>query len=475
MGSANRAGWIEAAVVTALSGALNWFGNGLNPVWQLMWFAVLPVLWFSMRSSRWMAAAVAMASMLIGGLSMWHYLHGVLGAPVSVWVTVYALQAVAMALAVLLFRALVLRGRVWSALVAVPALWVACEYARNLTTPHGSAGSLAYTQLHFLQFLQLASVTGPWGMTFVLLLFQSAVVIASYLWTTERQRALRVAGVGSGVALAVIVFGAVRLAAPEGKTVRVGLIASDVTEGVADPGASSAKLYEAYAGQVERLAQQGAREIVMPEMLGVILQPETGPMDGFLQTAADRTGATIVAGAVVVDKPLKYNEARVYLPQAPVSRYDKEHLLPPFESSTEPGHSLTLLPQQGHVVGIAICKDMDFARPARSYGEAGAGVLLVPAWDFVVDNAWHGHIAVMRGVEDGFSMVRSAKGGFLTVSDWRGRILAEARSDSARFATLIADVPAEHHATLYQRVGDWFAWVSVGLLSFVIVRAAMPR
>ena len=53
MGSANRAGWIEAAVVTALSGALNWFGNGLNPVWQLMWFAVLPVLWFSMRSSRW--------------------------------------------------------------------------------------------------------------------------------------------------------------------------------------------------------------------------------------------------------------------------------------------------------------------------------------------------------------------------------------------------------------------------------------
>jgi len=78
-------------------------------------------------------------------------------------------------------------------------------------------------------------------------------------------------------------------------------------------------------------------------------------------------------------------------------------------------------------------------------------------------------------VEDGFSMVRSAKGGFLTVSDWRGRILAEARSDSARFATLIADVPAEHHATLYQRLGDWFAWVSVGLLAFVIVRAAMPR
>lgn len=95
---------------------------------------------------------------------------------------------------------------------------------------------------------------------------------------------------------------------------------------------------------------------------------------------------------------------------------------------------------------------------------------MVPAWDFVVDNAWHGHIAVMRGVEDGFSLVRSAKNGFLTVSDWRGRIVAEARSDSAPFATLIADVPAEHHDTLYQHWGDWFAWLAMGLLAFLLVR-----
>jgi apolipoprotein N-acyltransferase len=80
----------------------------------------------------------------------------------------------------------------------------------------------------------------------------------------------------------------------------------------------------------------------------------------------------------------------------------------------------------------------------------------------------------MRGVENGFSVVRSAKGGYLTVSDWRGRIVAESRSDSAPFATLIADVPAQHHATVYQRLGDWFAWLSLGLLAFVLVRAFLP-
>ena len=77
-----------------------------------------------------------------------------------------------------------------------------------------------------------------------------------------------------------------------------------------------------------------------------------------------------------------------------------------------------------------ICKDMDFTLLSRRYGEAGAGLMLVPAWDFNLDRSWHGHIAIMRGVEDGFSIVRAAKNGYLTVSDNRGRILAQTRSDS---------------------------------------------
>ena len=63
------------------------------------------------------------------------------------------------------------------------------------------------------------------------------------------------------------------------------------------------------------------------------------------------------------------------------------------------------------------------------------------AQDFNLDRAWHGHIAIMRAVEDGFGLVRAAKNGYLTVVDNRGRVLAERRSDSASFATLLADVP----------------------------------
>ena len=79
-------------------------------------------------------------------------------------------------------------------------------------------------------------------------------------------------------------------------------------------------------------------------------------------------------------------------------------------------------------------------------------------------------MAVMRGVESGFSIVRAAKQGYLTVSDDRGRILAESRSDSAPFSTLIADVPVRHDTTLYLLLGDWFAWLALATLAFTLVQ-----
>ena len=91
-----------------------------------------------------------------------------------------------------------------------------------------SSASFAYSQLQFLPFLQLASLTGPWGMTFVLLLFSAALAIGWHLRRTAPKKALRVMVVGLGSIVLVLLFGAVRLALPShGPHIRVGLIASD--------------------------------------------------------------------------------------------------------------------------------------------------------------------------------------------------------------------------------------------------------
>jgi apolipoprotein N-acyltransferase len=171
----------------------------------------------------------------------------------------------------------------------------------------------------------------------------------------------------------------------------------------------------------------------------------------------------------------RFNEARLYSPQGVIATYDKQHMLPPFESDLTPGTSLTLLPKIDGLWGMAICKDMDFTAPASLYGGAGVGLLLVPAWDFVADAFSHGHIAIMRGVESGYAIVRSAKGGYLTVSDDRGRVVAETTSGSAPFATLVTDVATGHDKTLYLRFGDWLAKLSLVLVAGILLRLVLVR
>lgn len=142
---------------------------------------------------------------------MWHYLSAF--SPFA-WAIAFGLSALVFAADMLLFRALVRRGALWSALPAFPAAWVSFEYVRDLTTSYGTAGSFAYSQLNFLPFLQLASITGPWGMTFLLMLFPAALAIGLHLRDSKPKKALRIMAAGVGVIGLVLIFGAVRLAIP---------------------------------------------------------------------------------------------------------------------------------------------------------------------------------------------------------------------------------------------------------------------
>ena len=457
-----------AVVFTA---ALVWFGTGLNARWPLLWLAPLPVLLFASRSSWRGAALTAALSWLIGNLNLWHYLSAV-HTPPAARVAIFAIPALVFAVAVLLFRALLRRSGCWSALLAFPAMWVSIEYLFDLISPHGTAGNLSYSQLNFLPVLQLASVTGPWGISFLVLLFPAAIAIGLDLRSSPKH-ALHIVGTGLGVTVLVLVFGAVRLMLPAPREkVRVGLIASDqlADVDVADEGPETARLFREYAAEAERLAARGAQVIVLPEKLGVTVDPDTKETDALFQSLADKTKSQIVVGLIHESPPVKYNQALVYAPGTPLQSYDKHHMLPPFESKLKPGTKLTFLREPSGTWGVAICKDMDFTPLSRQYGRAGSGLMLVPAWDFVLDRWQHGHIAVMRGVEDGFSIARAAKQGYLTVSDDRGRILAETQSDSAPFAALVADAPVVHDTTLYLLLGDWFAWLVLATLVFTLVQ-----
>ncbi len=340
-------------------------------------------------------------------------------------------------------------------------LLTAAEYLVGLVSPHGSFGSVAYTQAGFTTILQIASVTGLAGVTFVVSLVASGLATA---WL--RRRAWRDFVVALAVPAAVVAciaaFGTFRLLMPPGGPgIRVGLAVTDTTVGHFETtsAAEALPVVRAYANRVAQLAADGARFIVLPEKFVGIAPAYRDQAQQILAAAAAHAQAWVVAGFNETGITPKRNEAVVFTPDGQVAiRYLKQHLLPALESGYQAGHSVAAWDADGRRAGVAICKDLDFASLGRAYAAKGVGILFVPAWDFVRDGWLHSRMAVVLGVEGGFSVVRAAQDGRLTVSDPYGRVIADRRSDAAPDVLLAATVQAVHVRTIYDRIGDWFAW-----------------
>jgi apolipoprotein N-acyltransferase len=118
---------------------------------------------------------------------------------------------------------------------------------------------------------------------------------------------------------------------------------------------------------------------------------------------------------------------------------------------------------------FAVALDL-VAQLGRAYSRLGVDAMLVPAYDFDRDAWSHASMAVLRGVEGGFSVVRSARHGLLTVSDRYGRIVDHKASADAMAAPL---GPGE--ATLYTRFGYWFGWLCVAFAALAALSLAIRR
>jgi apolipoprotein N-acyltransferase len=466
---------ILAAAAFAASATMFFLGTGLHPWWWLTWFAPLPVLLASTRIGAWSTFTVATLAWSIGSLNMWHYMADVLGTPVGIVLIFLILPGCLFGLVVLLFRRFIRRGALWRAVLVFPAAWVTLEYLNSVSSPHGTFANLGYTQMDCLPVLQVVSLVGIWGITFCLFLFPATIAALLSQQGSSASRT-KLAGLVAFFLGGVFLFGAWRLTfVPAAEhTVNVGLLVTDTTgrfpEIFPEEDKTALELLRRNADQVNSLTAPNSQIIVLPEKIALVSDEGTEQVDALFEAAAARARAHIVVGLDRGTKTSRSNEARVYSPEGTLAGvYVKHHLLPPFEDVDKPGTDLTLLHEPSGMWGVEICKDMDFPALSRQYGAEGVGLLLVPAWDFKLDGWLHGRMAIMRGVESGFSIARIAKTGQLTVSDDRGRVLGEESSSSDPFASLVVSAPVKHDDTLYVRWGDYFAWANaVGLLFLLL-------
>ncbi|GAA0951996.1 apolipoprotein N-acyltransferase [Kribbella koreensis] len=446
---------LYAALAALLTGAFLYFGSGLTTIPALTWLAPLPALLVAPLLTKRLAALTAFTGWSLGLANLWSYLLNDLELPPAA-MSFLVLLAGVFTLTTLLFRALILRGRYALAAVAAPASWAAADYLIALVSPHGAFTSLAYTQADVHPVTQIASLTGVWGLSY-LILTPTAVVAA--VVHAPRRTGIKLATALALIAMGTFSYGAWRLSGDEtSQAVKIAIVsASNGLDDTRWSGANGPTILTAYTQQIEAAAAKGAQVVVLPEKFIDVDATALPDLQGHLQKIATGSKVELLAGLTVFgDHGNDYNRALLFHPTggAPLS-YDKHHLIPGIELF-EPGDHLAMMGSWG----VMICKDLDFPALARRYGEKKAGLLLVPALDFDNDGWLHSRHALLRGIENGVPIARNGSQGLLTLSDSYGRVTTQVAAPSGADATLLGELHPGIHSTLYTRWGDWFAWLS---------------
>ena len=458
---------MKAVLAALLTAAAFFLSIGLGTIWPLAWLAPVPVLWYALGVTRgWPAFAAAFAGYALGQANVLGAYWGEL--PWAVALLAVAVPALVFGLAIAGGRIACLRFGPVAGAATFAALWAGLDFAMSFDKAGGSVMTPAASQIDAPMLAQSASLVGYYGITFVLGAVSAALALAL------RQREVRWAVVALCLFAANATLGAWRMAQPAAGSLRVVLLASDDLAAPFKPASldRSRAILDGYALAIDRLGKKGPALIVLPENVAALAPEWRDAALAPLAEAASQTGATLVVGVDTQVNGARRNTALVLAPTAAPVAYAKRRLVPGLETGVFVPGTAGLTVADG--VGIAICKDMDFQGMIRRDAAMNRPLLLaVPAWDFGADGWMHARVAMLRSIENGLPLARSARDGLLTLSDRNGRIIGLARSGDG-VTSLVGDLPIDRNAgsTFYTRLGDVFGYLCL-LLGGGIVAAAM--
>jgi len=381
----------------------------------------------------------------------------------------------------------------FSSTLVYPLAATTLEFVNNHTNPIGVWGATGFTQYGDIPIMQLASVTGMIGITFLMGWFAS---VTNWVWENRGRRAEMLRGLAAFVAVlaVVFIFGFARLnLAPSSETVRVAGITAESSHAVGerlsvaqDPAAAARPLFQAhwdlYFTATAREAQAGAQVIVWPEVAGLVFESEEAPFIARAQEVARQNGVHLAVPLWIWDpdalRPIE-NKLLVIDPTGAIVIEHIKYGGNIVEGTLLGDGKLQAVTTPFGVLSGVICWDADYPTIIQQVGQNGTGLLLVPSSDWREIDPLHGHMAVFRAIENGTSLVRQTDNGLSIAVDAYGRVLAQTDFFGSTDRTMVAQVPVKHVATLYTAFGRWFEWVClIGFLfviAYVVARALIAR
>ncbi len=371
--------------------------------------------------------------------------------------------------------------------ITPPLFWVSLEYILTFLLTGFPWNLMGYSQIHFIPIIQLSSITGVYGISFLIIFFNSSIAKSlksrDFKWLIP-SLILFIICLFYGIYLIDKGFkkeGSLRIAVVQGNT------------SMDDELFRNANLLEKkfldYLEMTKKAINQNARLVIWPETSVPILF-RYDIRKGIIFELSRNTNTFILASFTDWREGKFYNSVFLISPSNSISSvYDKIHLVPfgeyvPFkkifgffESITKevgdytPGSQIVLHSIDKIKFGSPICYEIIFPYMVRRFVKEGAQFLVTVSNDgwFGRSDAPYQHfsIASMRCVENRRYLLRATSTGVSGIVDPFGRVLKKIDLGKMEFA--IEDIYPINEKTFYSKYGDILAKSCLTISSILFI------
>ena len=516
-----------SALISAGSGILLFAAFPAIDVSILSWIGLLPLI---LVTSGKKPGAAFLLFYLAGGIFFLGIFHWILRIPGYTLIH-HGILAVYMgfffALFGLFFAFLCRRMGFHAVLIAAPFLWVSIEFARsNLSFLALPWGLLAHSQYKHPVIIQIASLAGAYGLSFVIVLVNSGLAAIVLSWRKEatpvgpgsrrsasRKKEAVIAGIAACILGYTLVYGYLVTSRPiVGKRVPIALVQGNIEQNKKWDPKYALMIMKTYTDLTYKASEKKPALIIWPESA----TPRSISTDAKLQSQvreiARATVSYLLLGSTQLQKfrvqspgSARYLNSAFLISPEPGEmknqRYDKIRLFPfgeylPYKDTipwrlinvTEfgnylPGKEYTVFKTPFARFGVTICWENIFPDLVREFVRHGAQFMVN-----VTNEAWFGPVtaphqfvsmSVFRAVESRVFMVRCGNTGISCIIDPYGRVVDRVIGPGGNDIfvqgfTNGSIVPMDSR-TIYTQYGDWFAWLCVLVSMVFLVTSALGR
>lgn len=478
-------------LILLLIGVTGYTLSGLN--WSIAitaWFAPIFLLYFT-RNSKWKGLIVFFLAMSLSA-AISKTAENQLNLLI-ITITTGLSHGVINTIPYIIDKLLSRNDKKFYGTLIFPSAVVLVEYLLILLV--GLWGNQSISQYSSFNLIQITSIVGIYGITFLIAWFASVAnwVIKNKYDLLHVRKGIIIYG---SVFFAVLLFGGIRtslfpsksevikVAAIIGETDLFGLfekMEDDIVElsknydlDIPESVFSTTEAIELQIKKTDEALNNNARIVVWSEMPLILDKLQVEPLLRRVQELCVNNEAYVLVAfleknAGTLPKPFN-NKSILITPDGQIAwDYSKSNLSPLEKLISNKGNStIPFIDTDYGRLGNVICYDLDMPGYMSQAGKNAIDIMLVPAFDWEEVTPYHSNMAAFTAIQFGFSIIRSNGKGVVAFYDYQGNTIAKMNTFFSDTKISYADIPIKSTTTVYSIVGDIFVYILILFLLFIL-------